>query len=212
MATRYSAEHAGRRVELWPDRDGVTTRLRLLVDGEQVAVARPRNGRNRIEGGGVAVLARLTPLATISTAEILVEGEEPVPMDPEPGTRAARIEAFARRHPGLFAGRHVVRGVARVLLPLLGVGLLVNLLPRIPIHIDAPDIPWPDLPDIPVPDVDVPSLPGWVDAILATTHYWLPILIGLIIAVRERNRRRRQAAARAGRAGAAEGEARPPAA
>ena len=194
-----------------PDRKGLQTRLRLLVDGEQVGVARPKAGKTTVEGGGVRVVAQLTPLGSISSAEIRVEGEEPVPLDPAPGSRAARREAFARRHPKLFAARHVGKGIGQVLLPLLGIGLLLNLLPDISIDADLPDVPRPDLPSIPFPDIDAPDLPGWLEAILKTSHYWMPILIGVVIAIVEARKRRRQARAREERAGRPDEEARPPA-
>jgi len=118
---------------------------------------------------------------------------QPVPLEPEPGSRAARREQFKRERPGLYAARHVAKAVGKVLMPLLGIGLLLNLLPEISIDIpiDLPAIPFPDLPSIPFPDIDLPELPGWVKAILEAAKYWGPILVAIVIAVREWRKRRR---------------------
>ncbi|MFW3171460.1 hypothetical protein [Geodermatophilus sp. CPCC 206100] len=128
------------------------------------------------------------------------------PFDPAPGTLAARLRHLEERHPRLWATRHVVLAVGRVLLGLLGLAVLLRtvlrplldwlagLLPRI----DWPDIPWPDLPSIPWPDVDWPDLPdvsppGWLAAVLATAKFWGPVLVAVVLAVREVRRKRRGA-------------------
>jgi hypothetical protein len=101
--------------------------------------------------------------------------------------RAAR---FARRYPRLYALRHVAKAAAA----LIGIALLVNLLPAIPWpdiplpSIDLPEIPWPD---IPWPQFDLPAAPEWLAAILEAKKYWLPILIGIVLAVRELRKRKR---------------------
>lgn len=123
------------------------------------------------------------------------------PFEPPPGTLAARLLAFQRRHPRLYAARHVVLAVGKVLLGLLGVALLAQLLlrrvvgwiaERLP-HVDPPSIPWPDvdLPSIPWPDIDLPDLrlPGWLLAVMATAKYWVPILVAVGLAVREVRKR-----------------------
>ncbi|GAA1524119.1 hypothetical protein GCM10009678_01680 [Actinomadura kijaniata] len=132
--------------------------------------------------------------------ELLKRFEE-IPFSPPEGTRAHRREKFAREHPRLFAARHVMLATGKVIWPLLGIGVFINLNVRIPWpdipfpEIDLPDIPWPDV-HIPWPDIDPPdvSLPGWLQAILATTKYWVPILIALGMAVSEYKRRKRQQA------------------
>jgi hypothetical protein len=125
--------------------------------------------------------------------------------DPAPGTLAARLRALEERHPRLWASRHVVLAVGRVLGALLGLAVLLQtlvrpllewllgLLPRVDL-----DIPWPDvdLPSIPWPDVDWPdlpdvSLPGWLWAVLNTAKYWGPVLVAVVLAVREVRRKRR---------------------
>ncbi|SEP04691.1 hypothetical protein [Trujillonella endophytica] len=125
------------------------------------------------------------------------------PFSPAPGTAAARVQAFEQRHPRLWATRHVVLGVGKALAALLGLAVLLQALVRPLLQwlaglvpaLDLPSIPWPDvdLPSIPWPDVDLPDLapPGWVAAVLATAKFWVPVLVGVVLAVREARRRRR---------------------
>jgi hypothetical protein len=129
------------------------------------------------------------------------------PFAPPPGSFAARLLVFQRNHPRLYASRHVVLAVAKVVTALLGLAVLIRLLlqpvldwitERLP-DIDLPSIPWPDidLPDIPWPDIDLPDLavPTWLRVIIGTAKFWLPVLIAIGVAVAE-TRRRRAARAR----------------
>ena len=131
--------------------------------------------------------------------------------EPPAGSRAARVLAFGRRHPRLYASRHVAGAVAKVLLGLLGVTVLLRSLlrpavewvrervpdvdlplvpwPELP-RIPWPDIPWPDLPEIPWPDLPDLHAPAWLLAVLATAKFWGPLLVALAVAVREVRRRR----------------------
>ena len=76
---------------------------------------------------------------------------------------------------------------------ILGIGALIALIP----WPDVPAIPLPDIPspDIPWPDVSLPdvTLPGWIDWILETSNWWAPVLVAIVIAIREARRRRRRA-------------------
>jgi hypothetical protein len=140
------------------------------------------------------------PLARFATAE----RHE---FAPPPGSLAARLEAFRRDHPRLWASRHVALGAGKVVVALLGVAALLRLLVE-PVMtwlgavlrglLPAIDIPWPDidLPAIPWPDIDLPDLrpPGWLLVVLATAKFWVPILVGIGLAVVEVRRRRRAAA------------------
>ncbi|MEU6040431.1 hypothetical protein ABZ801_33995 [Actinomadura sp. NPDC047616] len=134
-------------------------------------------------------------------------GREKVPFTPPEGTRAARRERLAREHPALYASRHVVVATGKVVFGILGISalisavvrLLVSYLPRPDVDlpdIDPPDLSLPDIPwpDIPWPDIDLPdvALPAWLQAILATTKYWIPILIAIGVAVHEVDRRKKQ--------------------
>jgi hypothetical protein len=127
---------------------------------------------------------------------------------PPPGSFAARLAAFANRHPRLWAARHVALAIAKVGFGLLGLAVFVQvllrqvlawlsgLLPewdlRIPWpDIDLPDIPWPQ---IPWPDIDLPDLvaPGWLLVLIGTAKFWGPVLVAVGIAVVEVRRRRRR--------------------
>jgi hypothetical protein len=125
---------------------------------------------------------------------------------PPPGSVAARLAAFRRDHPRLWASRHVVLAAGKVALGLLGVAAFLRLLVAPVLEwlrgllpdIDLPAIPWPDidLPDIPWPDIDLPDLvlPPWLLAVAATAKFWVPILVAIGLAVVEVRRRRRAAA------------------
>ncbi|REE96928.1 hypothetical protein [Thermomonospora umbrina] len=135
------------------------------------------------------------------------------PFEPPPGTLGARLLTFQRRHPKLYASRHVVLATAQVLLGLLGVAVFFTLvlgrvvewaaerLPDVSLpEVDLPSIPWPDLPlpDPPdLPDLPDVALPGWIAAVLATAKFWVPILIAIGVAVEEVRKRRKRERARA---------------
>jgi hypothetical protein len=97
---------------------------------------------------------------------------------------AARRERLERERPGLYAARHVAKGVAQVGAALIGIGFVIRLLPDFSLP-----LPSVDLPDIPLPRIDLEP-PDWIAAILQTKIYWLPIVLGLVIALREWRRRR----------------------
>ncbi|HET6391262.1 MAG TPA: hypothetical protein VFG13_00430 [Blastococcus sp.] len=176
---------AGRAMLLLPRTDGTSDGP--AVRGFQEAAAR----------AAVELPAALSKVAGLAASER-------VPFEPAPGTFAARLRRFQREHPHLWAARHVVLATCRVLAGLLGVVLFLQLVLRqllawlsdhLP-DLDLPDIPWPDvdLPSIPWPDVDLPdvSLPGWLLALVGTAKFWVPILVAVVLAVRE-VRRRKQA-------------------
>lgn len=138
-------------------------------------------------------------------------------LDPEPGSKAARREEWAVRHPVLAALDDLGAGVWAVLVPVVLAAvmpILRRLLPDWDLpHIDLPSIPWPDidLPSIPWPDWDLPSipwpdveLPGWVGEIFHLLKLLWPVILGAVIAWSEHQRRRRAAAARAERRAARE--------
>ncbi len=117
-------------------------------------------------------------------------------MDPEPGSPAARRDERMRAHPKLYAARHVAGGVGKVVVPILltliAIRFTVNLdLPRP----NLPTIPRPNLPDLPsIPWPDLPSwsLPGWLREVLSYLKYVWPILLGIVLARAEIQRRRKQ--------------------
>jgi len=213
MATRWGIEHDGRRIEVEPDNSSWSgTVVRLFVDGEQVAEVKKGEKKITVESAdGLSVKTWLSwSGGTIQRAELTAhDGAEPLPLEPEPGSRAARREAWAREHPGLYSARHAAKGVGEVLIGLVGFAFLLRLLaglvPDISIDLPEIDLPLPSidlpLPAVDPPDVDLPAVPAWIRAIGETSKYWTPIAIGIAIAVGEYRRRRRQAERREARDG-----------
>jgi hypothetical protein len=192
----FTTQHRGQLVEVIPDSLWERDRIRLLVDGEEVAETKANGPKTVLAGDGFEIRA-VTPLwgGSVVSAELVpADGGAAVALEPEPGTRAARRAKFEREHPRLHASRHVLKGAGQAALAIIGLTFLMRLLPAIPWpDVDLPSIPLPDLPDIPWPAIDLPdvSLPQWIKDIAKTKQYWLPILIGIALANAELKRRRR---------------------
>ncbi|MDA0183492.1 hypothetical protein OJ997_24500 [Solirubrobacter phytolaccae] len=192
MPAKFSVEYEGRTVEVIPDALWERDRVRLVVDGETVAERKANGKRTVLEGDGFEVRA-VMPFwgGSVSRASLVPEGsEDEYELDPEPGTRAARQADWGRRHPGLYASRYVLTGVAQVAAAIIGITFALRLLPSI----DLPSIPLPsiDLPDLPLPSFQIDlELPGWVQAVLDSKPYWVPIVVGLVLASRELQRRKK---------------------
>jgi hypothetical protein len=227
---RWVLELDGRRLEVEGPPGRSTREIRLFVDGEQVAEERVSGKKAaKLTHDDLTVkatwdwLGHLSMVALVpSSTDLEVKDVQDIKdlvsragetwFTPPEGSRAARRERLARRYPRLYASRHVAAAVAKVLLPLLGIGALIRMpkpdidLPEVnlpdPPDLPRPRIPWPDidLPSIPWPDV---ALPGWVQAILQTAKYWGPITAAVFIAVQEHQRRKRQREKAAERAAAA---------
>jgi hypothetical protein len=107
----------------------------------------------------------------------------------ESSTRAR----FRREHPRLYASRHVLKGAAQVAVVIIGVTFALRLLPA---------IPWPDIdpPDLPLPHLEI-GVPEWIKAIARSKKFWLPIVIGIFLALGELERRKRRNVERDDRAG-----------
>jgi hypothetical protein len=148
MPTAFTIEHEGRRIELVPQSAWKGDRVRLLVDGRQVAEAKPAGASTVVEGEGAGRT-----------------GGDPV----------ARQRASSA--PSLFPAR-----VSRW-----------RWIPRLAPSIDLPEPPAIDLPDLPEPPLPSIELPGWLKDVLRTKQYWLPVLIGVAIALNEWRRRRARA-------------------
>jgi hypothetical protein len=189
VPTAFSIEHDGRHIEVVPESTLRKDVVRLLIDGEDVAEAKPNGADTVVAGDGVEVHVVMPWHGVTITRAELVGPDGPVPLAPAPGSAAARREELERERPGLYAARHVAKGVAQALAAVIGIGLLIRLLPDISLPIDLPE---PDLPDLPLPSIDLPSLalPGWLQAILASKAIWLPLILGVVIALREWRRRR----------------------
>ncbi len=199
--------------------DGWSNEATWWVDGEQVATASSKVednlylsvGRGHDLAGSLgAVRARFTSLskpvratwfegsrtAAETAARIGVGG---VDLVPEAGSPAALREERMRTNPRLHAARHVVGGVAKVVMPLLFTALMIWLAGRIPWPgWDLPSVPLPSisLPSIPWPDWELPRLdwdaPGWLVWLAEHAKYVIPILIGVALGRREMRRRREQ--------------------
>ncbi|MQY08799.1 hypothetical protein ACRB68_69100 [Actinomadura sp. RB68] len=219
----WELDHDGHRLRVESERRGWLRTARLTVDGEPAGQDEQVLFQARFPYGEHTVLVGydLRGLLDGQAARVRLDPPEPkdggnkdgdakddaakpegVAFTPPEGTRAARRERFAMQHPGLYASRHVVLAVGKVLFGLLGVAALIKallaLVPWPELHL--PKIPWPDLdlPSLPLPDIDLPdvALPGWLTAVLATTKFWLPVLIAIGVARKEAERRRRQRDAR----------------
>lgn len=125
---------------------------------------------------------------------------------PEPGSSAAAREERMRARPKLYAARHVVAGIGKVVVPFV----VIWLLARFTIDLPFPDVPRPNLPDV-IPDLPLPtiswpdwSVPGWVRWVLEKKNYVLPVVIGIALAYAEISRRRKQDELRAERAAEAD--------
>lgn len=223
-SARYATSLAGQLIEVDASRSGLTSTARLYVDGAQVDEQSSGVEEIRLAYEDVDVRVRCVWPGRISHCALVLrdaptdaveagdeEGtEHRVPLDPPPGTRAAKMAEFERSHPRLYASRHIAVAVGEVLLVVLGVGVLLrSLLPRI-------DFSW--LPDVDmswVPDIDLSwipdplgwfwgllpdiSMPGWWDTVMGSTRYWVPILIALGVAGREVDKRRKARDAKAER-------------
>jgi hypothetical protein len=74
-------------------------------------------------------------------------------------------------------------GVSITRAELVSPDVAIRLLPDISLPVDVPDIPAPNL------DLDL-EVPGWLQAILGSRAIWLPVILGVVIALREWRRRR----------------------
>ena len=127
-------------------------------------------------------------------------------------TREGRRDRLAREHPVLFTLQRVGVAVVEVVLGVLGVGAIIGVFVRGLL----PDISWAWLPDISAPQwlqdleppawmryidpfywigrLDIPwpdiDLPDWLTG---STKYWVPIVIALVVALGEIDRRRKKA-------------------
>jgi hypothetical protein len=189
MPAAFTTHHRGRRIEVVPDSLWERDRIRLLVDGETVDETKAQGPKTRLNGAGFEIRA-VTPLwgGSVTRAELVPrDGGDPIVLEPEPGTRAARRARFEREHPRWYAARHVGKGAAQVALALVGLTFLLSLIPDITIDVDLPHI---DLPAVPWPHVDLPQLPAWLREVLQSKKYWLPLVIGILVANAELERRR----------------------
>lgn len=189
---------------------GVQTIIRLYAGEALIAEQRGLDSTVTLRAADAIVVVKLGPLGGIAQALHLPPDANPqdaqrlgAEFTAPPGTFAAGLQAWATRHPELYAARHVAVAVGQTLLGILGVSaLLFGLLPAIPWPAVAlPDLPWPHLspPALPLPDIRLPlpviprphvTPPAWLEPLLGTLKYLAPVIIASGIAAREARQRR----------------------
>jgi hypothetical protein len=201
---------------------GIQTIVRLFQGNKLVAEHRGIDPNVTLRADDHAVFVKVGPFGGISQALLLPPDADPkdaqklgTEFTAPPGTFAARVQEWGNRHPDLYASRHVVIAVGQTVLGIIGFsailfGLLPSIpwpavsLPAIPLpHIALPALPMPTItfPAIPLPDVTLPRItpPAWLESLFGALKYLSPIVIALVIAVREaRQRRQRRARAEQG--------------
>ncbi|HYF72815.1 MAG TPA: hypothetical protein VD864_08330, partial [Nocardioides sp.] len=123
-------------------------------------------------------------------------GDLDLDLEPDPGSPAERYEDRLRAHPTRYAALQTAGGVAKVVVPIVLAGLLARFAFSLPWPSWSPDLPRPDLPwDPDLPDLPSWSLPGWVRwvrwVLEHATYVW-PVVLALVLAKAEIDRRRRQ--------------------
>ena len=195
MPASFSVEYEGRTVEVIPDPIWEQDRVRLVVDGETVAETKANAKQTVLAGDGFEVRA-VMPFwgGSVKRASLVPDGgDEEYELDPEPGTRAARSPrggAGTRSctpRGTCSAGRPRSRRRSSASPSCCGSSPRSRGRRSI-----CPDLPRIDLPDLPLPSFQIDlELPGWVQAVLDSKPYWVPIVVGVVLARRELNRRKK---------------------
>jgi len=185
--------------------DAFVARLTWTIDGDQVASGRVGDRRTTLSAGERGRLVTRTSLlgrprsAIVLGKDDLAGGTE---LTPAPGSRAAAHQEKVLAHPGRYTALETLGAAGGVVVPIIVFAILARLAFEIPWP-DLPSIPWPDLPDInlpsiPWPSIDLPDIavPGWVETVLASAKYVLPVVVAFVLARGEVRRRRRDAEAR----------------
>lgn len=185
-------------------RDGAVVARARQIGNHRLSVTADPPARGKFTtalsvASGPRVQMRSSAFATAVRQVTFRDGKEVVHFDPPPGSAAeARLEAIAAS-PWKRVVYPVAAGVGKsgwaiamlLLLPLLG-RILEPVLNWISERIPDFEIPWPDwsLPQIPWPDINLPSIslpsvspPGWVEFLLEYSKVWVPLVIGVAIAV-----------------------------
>lgn len=183
---------------------------RLLADGDEVDTQTAGYWESStLTHDETTIKVSWGPRNQITDAVLIGPGDTRTPLTPPPGSRAAAREAFQREHPTLYVLRRTAVAGVEIVIGILGVGALLgvflgSLLPRL----DLSWIPTPSAPDwfryldigywlgrlgLSWPDIDIPD---WIQAALEHKKYWLPVLIALLVALGELERRKKIDAAR----------------
>ncbi|WP_244930432.1 hypothetical protein [Nocardioides sp. W7] len=192
---------ASRRVEWYVDGELVGTkkstddRIQVTADGERDL------GSVGVLFSGLGKPRRATYFDPGQQGDLKsLAGVGGVDLVPEHGSAAAAYEDRLRAHPTRYALLAAGGGVAKVVVPILLAVLVARFAVAIPWpDWDLPSIPTPDLPSIPWPDLPWPSIswpdvsvPGWVEWLLDKVKYVWPIVLAIVIARTEIQRRRKQ--------------------
>jgi hypothetical protein len=223
-AKQYTLEYNGSLFAVETESKGLRTVARLFVDGQQVDEQSSKDHRVLLTGSGLTVVVRLNILDNVSEILAVPAGTDPrlaeeigMAFAPPPGSHAARMEALKRRHPVLYAARHVALAIAQTIGGFVGVAALLwvivsGLMPNISVPLpDLPPIPWPaiEVPQLPWPPIPWPVvvLPEAVIALLrqfgqfASSVKWLvPIVIAVFVAINEVKKRQKRTQAETERA------------
>ncbi len=196
----WTLTHEGREHRVTADRSAAHL-VRWYVDDELVGEKRswadkitvaPREGPARLlvlySGLGTPRRATLHP-----TGDVVLSALGGVDLVPGPGSAAERYDQKLLQHPH----RHTMLAAAGAVLSILVPILLAALGLRLALSIPWPHLPLPDLPSVPWPEVPTPDLPdwhlpGWLRWLLDKAGYVWPVVLAVVLARAEVQRRRRR--------------------
>lgn len=213
----YTYQTPDHLLSVTSESSGIQTIVRLFQGNDLVVEQRGMDPNVTLRTDDHTVVVKVGPLGNISQALLLPPGtdlKEAQKLGAEfsapSGTLAARVQAWGNRHPDLYASRHVVIAIGQTLLGIVGFsaiffGLLPSIpwpavsLPPIPLpHISLPALPIPNIliPAISLPDVPLPQItpPAWLEPVFSALKYLTPVVIAVVIAVREARQRRQRRA------------------
>lgn len=204
----WTIRHDGTTYEVETGEDKRVSRL--LADGDEVDTQTAGYWESsKLTHGDTTIKIAWGPRNDITSAVLLGPDDVKTPLVPPAGSRPAAREAFQREHPVLFVLRRTAVAGIEIVIGVLGIGALLgvflgSLLPRL----DLSWIPKPSVPDwfryldigywlgrlgLSWPDLDIPD---WIQGLLEQKKYWLPIVIAVLVALGELERRKKIDAAR----------------
>jgi hypothetical protein len=196
----WTLTHEGRVHRVVAGR-GTAHLVRWYVDDDLVGEQRSWSDKVRVAAreGEPKVLVRYSGLgaprrATLHpTGEVGLAGGGGVDLLPEPGSAAERYDEKLLEHPHRYTALVAAGAGLRILVPIL----LTVLGLRLAVSIPWPHLPLPDLPSVPWPDVPAPDLPdwqlpGWLQWLLDKASYVWPVVLAVVVARAEVQRRRRR--------------------